>query len=242
MGQNTNYRFLLLSDHGDLADEVAGELESAGFKPVEAAPGGDGPQLVRDESPDVVVIAMPVMHDNALALCRDIRGTSGVPIIVVSARCTEDACVDALEAGADDYIGKPVGPRELAARVASVIRRAGSEPYGPAAAHPRGGPESHGVIQVGTVRLELTTCRVTVDGVTRTLTPNEFRLMAIFLRAPGEVFTREDLRRRVWPDDQHSLHLVEVHIANLRAKIEVDPHHPAHIVTVRSRGYKFSAP
>jgi DNA-binding response OmpR family regulator len=163
-----------------------------------------------------------------------------VPILVVCDQAEEVEIVGLLAAGADDCVRRTIGEIELAGRILSAARRAGAAPY-----HGTSSPssrKSHRVstLRAGGVRLDLTTCRVSVGAKTCTLTPNEFRLMAVFLRSPGEVFSREDLRRRVWPNDVHSLHLIEVHIANLRAKIEIDPHRPNHILTVRSRGYKFA--
>jgi DNA-binding response OmpR family regulator len=240
MGHNNNYRVLMIGDRSDLAASLATQLQSHGYPSVVAATGEEGVQLLNEGSPDLVMIVQTLPHENGLAQCRAIRGASAVPVIVVTGRGAEQHCVDSLEAGADDYVAKPLTPRELVARMEAAIRRSNMQPY--RSDKGRGHRESEGVLQVDNVRLDLTTCRVNVNGAVKTLTPNEFRLMAIFMRAPGEVFTREDLRKRVWPDDQHSLHLVEVHIANLRAKIESDPHHPNYIVTVRSRGYKFVTP
>ena len=240
MGQNNDGRVLLVGDRTDLADTVTAQLEAAGWPSIIASNGEEALHVASGGAPDVVVIVLPLHHENGAELCTTIRSESAVPIVCVTGRGSDQGLVDTLEAGADDYIAKPFSPRELVARIEAAIRRANIEPYRNETVPGRPYNGSHGVLQAGNVRLDLTTCRVSVNGKMKTLTPNEFRLMAVFMRAPGEVFTREELRKRVWPDDQHSLHLVEVHIANLRAKIEVDPHHPVYVVTVRSRGYKFA--
>ena len=242
MGQKKNYLVLIIGDSGDLIDSLGKQLKAAGFTSIAAASGSEGLGRLNERTPDVVILTIPLAHEDGLALCAQIRTESTVPILAVTGRGSDQDCVNALGAGADDYIAKPFSPRCLEARILAAIRRANSEPYRSEPARRDAQPQVVGVLQSGSIQLDLTTCRVSIDGVVKSLTPNEFRLMAIFLRAPGEVFTREDLRRRVWPDDQHSLHLVEVHIANLRVKIERDPHHPTHIVTVRSTGYRLAVP
>ncbi len=242
MGQKNDNHVLIIGDSGDLMDSVGKHLKAAGFATTTTTGGNEGLRRLYDGSPDLVIVAQPMAHEDGLALCAQVRTESTVPLIVVTGRGTENDCVEALGAGADDFIAKPFTARVLEARIYAAIRRSNAAPYRADPSASGAPPQAHGLLAVGDIRLDLTTCRVSVGGAVRTLTPNEFRLMAIFLRAPGEVFTREDLRRRVWPDDLHSLHLVEVHIANLRAKIEQDPHHPTHIVTVRSRGYRLALP
>lgn len=242
MGQKNKNRILIVGGTADLTDSIAKQMKVAGFSYEIVAEGNVGIERLHSASPDLVVVTMPMAAGESIALCERIRSESAVAILAVGDSSSDQDCVAVLGAGADDYLCRPFVPRVVEARVQAAIRRAKSPSYRAVGVHEAEHLPSHGVLQVGGIRLDLTTCRVSVDGVTKTLTPNEFRLMAIFLRAPGEVFTREDLRRRVWPDDQHSLHLVEVHIANLRSKIERDPHHPSHIVTVRSRGYKLALP
>ena len=235
-----SYRVLLIGADGELMSGVEQQLYSSGHTCLLAFNGPDGLVRLRDGSLDLVVLLVPTPYQEAFALCRSIRLDSHIPIIALSARNSVKACVGLLGAGADDYVLANCAHAEMAARVEAAVRRANAAPFRSDSTPDRAGVPAHGVLSVGDIRLDLNTCRITVDNVVRTLTPNEFRLMAIFLRAPGEVFTREDLRKRVWPTDQHSLHLVEVHIANLRTKIERDPHHPTRIVTVRSRGYTFA--
>lgn len=240
MGLKNNYRVLLIGGHSALTQKLGDDLDKAGFGCVPAADGNVALQQLRDTVLDLVLIAMSNNDNDGASICKMIASESAIPMIAVSELGNEQECIDMLSAGADDYMAGAPGSRELSARMLAAIRRAKMDPYPARSIRDRSLQETDGVLKVGSVRLDLHTCRVSVNGNVRTLTPNEFRLLAVFLRAPGEVFTREDLRKRVWPDDQHSLHLVEVHIANLRVKIENDPHHPDFIITVRSRGYRFA--
>ncbi len=240
MGQINNNLVLIIGDSGAPTENLSTQLKAAGFACTIANSQIEGSDRLAEGSSDLVMLVLPMANEDGLAICAQLRSNSSVPIIAIAENGQEQDCIDALGAGSDDYISGPLSGRLLEARSMAAIRRATQAPYrfDPV----NGSGQMHGVLQVGGIRLDLTTCRVSVDGAVKTLTPNEFRLMAIFLSSPGAVFVREDLRRRVWPNDQHSLHLVEVHIANLRAKIERDPHHPVHIVTVRSRGYRLAIP
>lgn len=242
MGKTLDYRILIIDKDAKHRDDLAAHLRTHGVPSVSAATGGEGLQLVREGSPDLILLASQLPDQKGTELCHAIRTETSTPIILLSRHDNDEECIEGLQAGADDYLGKPYSERVLMARIEAALRRSNGVAPNASSSDAHAHSESHGVLTVGNVRLELTTCRVYFNNTVKTLTPNEFRLMAVFMRAPGEVFTREDLRRRVWPDDQHSLHLVEVHIANLRAKIEPDAHHPQYIVTVRSRGYKFSTP
>jgi len=240
MEPKSDNRILILSDRIDLADETAIELQTLGFSGVIAQGIQEAVEFVEDRNVSVVLIVSASSHSAAKAYCGTIRTVSAVPILAVCHRAGEHDVAGVLASGADDCVRPSVGHVELAARVRSLIRRAATPSYQAGAAPFRRDRDSGSALRVGVVRLDLTTCRVSVNGRAHMLTPNEFRLMAVFMGAPGEVFSREDLRRRVWPNERHSLHLIEVHIANLRTKIEVDPHRPAYILTVRSRGYKFA--
>jgi DNA-binding response OmpR family regulator len=238
---------LVIEDDSDLAKALAAHLKSQGFEAMTALTGREGMRLFREEAPDLILLDTTLPDEDSLMLCRRIRRESEIPILFIGECREEQECVEGLQSGADDYLGKPLRLRELIARMRAVQRRAGaplpsSAPTGDGASI---GPEK--VLTVGDLRLRLTSCSVEIKERVETLTPNEFRLLAILMGAPGEVFTREDLRERVWSKDyhkkiEHSLHLVEVHIANLRSKIEEDAHHPKRLVTVRSRGYKLLLP
>jgi len=240
MPNQIDRQIVILGDPTAFSRTIAAQVRDAAYRPVTTEALIDTVAIVRRHTPDLVIVALPLDGSDGAA-CEQIRLQSSVPIIAISLSPSDRECRETLESGADDYLAGPCNQGVLEARIMAAIRRATAPPYRADDADPAGALE-HAVLQVGSIRLDLTTCRVSVDGAVSTLTPNEFRLLAIFMRAPGEVFTREDLRRRVWPDNRHSLHLVEVHIANLRAKIERDPHHPVHIVTVRSKGYRLSIP
>jgi two-component system response regulator RegX3 len=240
MVPKSDNNILIVSDRADLADETASELQTLGFSGVVSPGIQEALSLAEERSISVVLIISVSSQSTARVYCSTIRTASAVPIMALCYRAGEHDVAGLLAAGADDCVRPSIGRVELAARIRSLIRRAATPSYQAGAASVACEREPGSAIHVGGVGLDLTTCRVCVSGRTSTLTPNEFRLMAVFMGAPGDVFSREDLRRRVWPNDRHSLHLIEVHIANLRSKIEVNPHRPAHIVTVRSRGYKFA--
>lgn len=249
MGMSHNQRILIIAEECEPARALAAHLKQQGFHPLAAPSGQEGLRLFHQEMPGLVLLDAALPDEDSLTLCRHLRRESPVPILILSEFNAEQDCVAALEAGADDYLVKPLRLRELTARIHAIRRRTEraftSMPT--AASELPAGPEN--ILEVGDIRLMLTSCRVEVQGRIDTLTPNEFRLLAVLMNAPGEVFTREDLRERVWPKDgqdpakKHlSLHLVEVHIANLRKKIEEDQHHPKRLITVRSQGYRLATP
>ena len=241
MFRNQNYRILVIDENANLTETIAVQLLAQGYTPITATTIESGLKLLCQESPDILLMSSKMTRQNSLDLCQNIRRDSAAPIILFDGNDSEDDLAAAFEAGAEDYVPSPLSVRELTIRSQAVLRRVMTYSMigniSPANYPPS---EPDNVLRSGDVQLDLTSCRAEIKDRNVTLTPNEFRLLAILMRSPGEVFTREELRRRVWPDDQHSLHLVEVHIANLRSKIEDDAHHPQYVVTVRSRGYKFA--
>lgn len=241
MFRNQNYRILVIDENANLTETIAVQLLAQGYTPITATTVESGLKLLCQESPDILLLSSKMTRQNSLDLCQNIRRDSAAPIILFDGIDSEDDLAAAFEAGAEDYVPSPLSVRTLTIRSQAVLRRVMTYSMigniSPAN-YPPSEPDS--ILHAGDVRLDLTSCRAEIKDRNVTLTPNEFRLLAILMRSPGEVFTREELRRRVWPDDQHSLHLVEVHIANLRSKIEDDAHHPQYVVTVRSRGYKFA--
>lgn len=239
MGTPNSYRLLILDPVSERAQALLLRLQEVGVYAICVTKPSSAHELINEGSPDVVLVRGPLPEETSTEFCTQLRTYSTIPLIVLSQRETTQDRIESLNAGADDCVNASIETEELIARVQSIVRRARGLTLNPSKNGKPG--ENPNILIVGNVRLDLMTCRVTLGNVTRSLTPNEFRLMAVFMGAPDEVFTREDLRKRVWPDDQHSLHLVEVHIANLRSKIEPNPHRPTYIVTVRSLGYKFHA-
>ena len=241
MFRNQNYRVLVIEENASLSESITTQLQSLGNTPIIASNVEAGLKLLCQESPDIILLSSQISRPNPLDMCQHIRRESAAPIVLFNAPNNEDDLVAAFEAGVEDYVSSPLSLRGLMARTQAILKRVSAYSLLGSITAPNYPPsEPDSILHASDVKLDLTSCRAEINDRTVTLTPNEFRLLAILMKVPGEVFTREELRRRVWPDDKHSLHLVEVHIANLRSKIEEDAHHPQYVVTVRSRGYKFA--
>jgi two-component system, OmpR family, response regulator RegX3 len=223
-------RILLVEDEPSLAETVRYALEREGFDVELAADGQAALDRFDAARPDLVVLDLMLPVVSGLDVCRRMRATSTVPIVIVTAKDAEADKVTGLELGADDYVTKPFSVRELVSRIRAQLRRAemGTTPN---AADPLHG----GDVSMDTERHE-----VRVRGEVVALPPKEFKLLEAFLRAPGRLLTREFLIRRVWGDDYvGDTKTLDVHVKRLRQKIEADPHEPAHLLTVRGLGYKF---
>jgi two-component system alkaline phosphatase synthesis response regulator PhoP len=221
-------RVLVVDDDPGIVKLVRAYLEQAGFEVVSAHDGKKAMQIARNERPDLVVLDLMLPEMDGWDVCRALRKESEVPIIMLTARVEESDKLIGLELGADDYVTKPFSPRELVARVRSVLRRAGGVP-------PK--PER---ISRGEITIDLTRHSVDVRGEPRDLTPTEFNLLATLMDDPGRAFTRSQLLEAVQGYAYEGYErTIDVHIKNLRQKIESDPGDPAHIKTVYGIGYKF---
>ncbi|MDJ0382580.1 response regulator transcription factor [Streptomyces sp. G-G2] len=232
-------RILVVDDDPTVAEVVSGYLHRAGFVVEHAA---DGPAALASAGrawPDLVVLDLMLPGIDGLEVCRRLRATGPVPVIMLTARGDEDERIAGLEVGADDYVTKPFSPRELVLRVTSVLRRSrAAGTAGSPAAAPAVGPP---VLAGAGLALDPTTHRATKHGRELALTLREFDLLAHFLRYPGRAIGREDLMREVWGWDFGDLSTVTVHVRRLRAKIEDDPGSPRLIQTVWGVGYRFDA-
>jgi len=222
-------KMLVVDDDRDLRELIAFTLTQAGYLVVKA---GDGPaalQTFEAESPDLVVLDINMPGASGFQVCESIRRRSRVPVIMLTVRGEEEDLVRALELGADDYLTKPFSPKELVARVRSVLRR--SE-----AAKAPGD-----VIRVGDVELIVPSMELTIAGRRIELTPTEFQLLATMTRQPGRVFSRAQLLSAVHGVVVDSYErAIDAHIKNLRRKIEPDPHNPRYLLTVFGVGYRFA--
>jgi two-component system, OmpR family, response regulator ResD len=220
---------LVVDDEPIVREVVAGYLRRDGYRTLEASDGNAAKAIVERESPALVVLDLMLPGADGLEVCRWIRRRTDVPVIMLTARGEEADRIIGLELGADDYVTKPFSPRELVARVRSVLRR--SEPA-------LNKPERFGF---GEIEIETSTREVTRAGRELKLTVKEFDLMAFLARHPRQVFSREQLMDRVWG---YSAALdtgtVTVHIRRLREKIEDDPSHPRHLETVWGVGYRLT--
>jgi two-component system alkaline phosphatase synthesis response regulator PhoP len=219
---------LVVDDDLDLVDVVRSALEREGFAVDDANDGASALHKIADDAPELVVLDLGLPKVRGLDVLRQVRADTAVPVIVLSGRSDEADRIIGLELGADDYVVKPFSPRELVARVRSVLRRSR------AASMPS-------TLQYPELELDLTTREVQVRGDHVELRRREFDLLAFLCASPRQVFTREQLLRNVWDSEPEwqGIGTVSEHVHRLRAKVEVDPAKPCHILTVRGVGYRF---
>jgi two-component system response regulator MtrA len=223
-------RVLLVEDDPSIRETTALRLAGAGLRVTTAADGREALLRFRQEPFDLVLLDLMLPELDGYEVCREIRRTSRVPIVMLSARSDTVDVVVGLELGADDYVTKPFEPAELVARVRAALRRASAE----------AGDAS---IVAGDLVIDPAGFRATKAGRELELTATEFRLLHELARRPGQVFTRELLLERVWNYEYlGDSRLVDVAVQRLRAKIEDDPHRPALVTTVRGVGYRFERP
>jgi two-component system, OmpR family, response regulator ResD len=220
---------LVVDDEPTIREIVVGYLKRDGYRTLEAADGNRARELLETESLDLVVLDLMLPGVDGLELCRRIRTSSQIPVIMLTARGEESDRIVGLELGADDYVTKPFSPRELAARVRTVLRRA--EPVG----------TRNETLSYDGLVIDSATRQVTKEGETLRLTAREFDLLWFLASHPQRVFSRELLMRRVWGYSAAvDTGTVTVHMRRLREKIEDDPSKPRRLETVWGVGYRFS--
>ncbi|MEV7605552.1 response regulator transcription factor [Paenarthrobacter sp. NPDC089322] len=224
-----NRRILLVEDEQTIADVVRDYLLQAGFQVDVAGDGFTALKLAATRGPDLVILDRMLPGLDGVEVCRRLRQSMSVPVIMVTALGTEDDRILGLEMGADDYVTKPFSPRELVLRVKSVLRRSVKE-FAP---EPR--------VELAGFDLDPASRTVTHNGGQLSLTVREFDLLAFLLRRPNQVFSREDLIKAVWGWDFGDLSTVTVHVRRLREKIEDNPTKPELIKTVWGVGYRFDS-
>ncbi|MBK9180685.1 MAG: response regulator transcription factor [Acidimicrobiales bacterium] len=229
-------RLLLVEDDDSIAGPLAKGLEREGFAVTRAATGAAALLAAEVEEPDLVLLDLGLPDVDGFEVCRRLRARSAVPVIVVSARGEEIDRVVGLELGADDYVVKPFGLRELVARIRAVHRRAGTaagDAGPPDLAHDGAGP-----VRVGELEVDTRTRKVTVSGQPVELTPKEFDLLALLGSDPGAVFTRQQILEEVWdPHWYGPTKTLDVHVASLRKKLG----DPGLVETVRGVGLRLRA-
>lgn len=223
-GQN----ILIIDDDRLLAEGVAKALGNNGFQTTLAASGEDGLRQLSSAHVDMVILDLSLPDIDGVEVCRRIRRHSDIPIIMLTARTDETDRVVGLELGADDYVCKPFSLRELVARVKAVLRRVPSAPAG--AGH---------VLRSGDIELDVEGMTVTKGGRLVDLTPTEIRILRVLMEARGRLVKRENLEQAVWGEPGSDPHVIEVHVSNLRRKLEDDPRKPQHLLTVRGLGYRW---
>jgi len=220
---------VVVEDEPQIRRFVRGALESEGCQVYEAETFKRGLVEAGTRKPDLVVLDLGLPDGDGVDFIRDLRGWSGVPVVVLSARSDEQDKIDALDAGADDYLTKPFGVGELLARVRAALRRAS-----------RRGEAGETVLEFGEVAIDLVNRIVKRAGDEIHLTPIEYRLLAFLTAQPGKVLTHRQILREVWgPSHVESSHYLRVYMGHLRHKLEVDPTQPRHFITETGIGYRF---
>jgi DNA-binding response OmpR family regulator len=221
---------LVVEDEASLASTLSYNFRKNGFNVISASDGVEGLQAARRESPDLVVLDLMLPKMDGLEVCRRLRATSDVPILMLTAKGEELDRVVGLEMGADDYLTKPFSMRELLARVRALLRRSSG----------RAAAEDASRISAGPLELDLRGRTVKREGSEVALKPKEFDLLFYLASHAGQVFTREQLLAHVWGYEFFGgSRTVDVHMRWLREKLERNPGQPRNLMTVRGVGYKF---
>ena len=219
---------LVVDDDVKTVELVKLYLNRDGYRVLAAYDGVGALRLARENRPDLIVLDLMLPGVDGLEVCRSLRSESDVPIIMLTARTTDEDKLTGLGLGADDYVSKPFSPRELAARVRTVLRRLPGE---------RGPAE----IKRGKLVLNFLKQEVSIAGRPLNLTPVEFKLLGVLIKEAGRVFSRAELVEKALGYDYRGFdRTIDVHILNLRRKLEPDPVHPKYIKTVYGAGYRFS--
>jgi two-component system, OmpR family, alkaline phosphatase synthesis response regulator PhoP len=226
-------KILVVDDDENLRRLIAAYLESEGYEVEEAADGPSAIGAVERAEPQLVVLDLMLPGVGGLEVARQIRSTRTTPILMLTARGSDDDMLQGFGAGADDYLVKPFSPKVLVARVKAVLRRAGAE----------SDEGQTGLLTLPGISIDPKAREVRVEGRGIELTGTEFELLRVLAEHPGWVYAREELLESVWGYSYlGDSRLVDVHIANLRKKIGDDPADPHFIRTVRGVGYKFQTP
>lgn len=223
-------KVLIVEDEVSFSDALAYLLKKESYEVEVAVNGSEAIERFQSFNPDLILLDLMIPEVSGTEVCRVIRSTSQVPIIMLTAKDSEIDKVVGLELGADDYVTKPYSSRELLARMKAVMRRNSAD---------QSAVDDGSLLSVGSVRMDLDKHQVTVNAVPVTFPLKEFELLEFLMRNSGRVLTRSQLIDRVWGNDYFGdTKTLDVHIKRLRAKIEDDPANPKIIHTIRGLGYK----
>ena len=225
---NLNRTILIVDDDKKIVQLVSLYLKREGYRVLSAFDGQEALEMARSKQPDLIVLDLFLPELDGTDVCRLLRAESRVPIIMLTARATDEDKLLGLDIGADDYLTKPFNPRELVARVRAVLRRTWPE------------EDANPDLNFGQLNISLLRREVVAQGQPVSLTPTEFRLLETLARDPGRAFSRSELLDRAFGFDYDGIErTVDVHIMNLRRKIEPQPGTPRYIMTVPGFGYRF---
>jgi two-component system response regulator RegX3 len=220
---------LIVEDESSFSEALSFLLGKEGYEVDIAETGTEAIKKFNENGADLVLLDLMIPEVSGVEVCKAIRATSQVPIIMLTAKDSEIDKVVGLELGADDYVTKPYSSRELIARIKAVLRRGASDDV----------PSEHGIHSVAGIRLDTGKHQVTVNGTLVSLPLKEFELLEFLMRNSGRVLTRTQLIDRIWGGDYYGdTKTLDVHIKRLRSKIEADPANPVLIQTIRGLGYK----
>ena len=223
-------KILVIDDEAQIARVLRAYLEKAGFQVISAADGKLALATFQREKPDFLILDLNLPGMDGLDICKAVRRTSNVPILMLTARVEEADRLIGLELGADDYVVKPFSPREVVARVRTILRRAGA-----AAVRSE-------VIRVGDLEIDEEQHAVSLKDRSIELTPTEFQILAVLARQPRRVFSRLQIMEQAQGDAFEGYErTIDAHIKNIRTKLEPDPKNPVYIHTVFGIGYKLEA-
>jgi two-component system response regulator RegX3 len=223
---------LVVDDEPSVRESVGYALEQEGFDVTLAEDGEDAEGKLNGSNFDLLILDIMMPGKSGLDICREVRAESPVPIILLTAKDAEVDKVVGLEVGADDYVTKPFSVRELLGRVRAQLRRRELD---------RDAQGERATIVAGPVMIDLARHLVTVRGEAVNLTRSEFQVLRLLAESPGEVFSRKQIMEELWQTEfRGDVRACDVHISNLRQKVERDPQHPELIVTVRRVGYRFN--
>jgi two-component system response regulator RegX3 len=226
-------RILVVDDELSVRESIGYALEHEGFDVTLARDGEDAEERLADTEFELLILDIMMPGKSGLDICRDVRATSAVPIILLTAKDAEVDKVVGLEVGADDYVTKPFSVRELLGRVRAQLRRRELD---------RSDGSRDAAIEAGPVTIDLARHLVTVRGEPVNLTRSEFQVLRLLAEKPGEVFSRKQIMEELWQTEfRGDVRACDVHISNLRQKIERDPQNPELVQTVRRVGYRFAA-
>ncbi|MFJ3965133.1 response regulator [Streptomyces sp. NPDC090036] len=226
-------RVLVVEDEPQIVRALVINLKARRYEVDAAADGASALELAAARQPDVVVLDLGLPDMDGVEVIKGLRGWTRVPILVLSARHTSDEKVEALDAGADDYVTKPFGMDELLARLRAAVRRA--EPAAGA-----GGGEDEVIVETDGFTVDLAAKKAVREGRDVRLTPTEWHLLEVLVRNPGRLVSQKQLLQEVWgPSYGTETNYLRVYMAQLRRKLEADPSHPRHFITEPGMGYRF---